>query len=242
MRALNFLSLLSLLMMISCNGKKDQAVHEMDAVQKERLKIEETRPLIKDGDLIVRTGNDYISGILIELNFKDKTYSHCGMAFTDSGRIYVYHNMAGDFNPDEKMRRDLLDSFCNPVNNYGFGIYRYNMDTAALENLKNIFLVHYKNRLPFDMSFDLGTDDKMYCAELVAKSLYRATSGRIQIQAGGMNKKIMDKYLKRALDTRIFKSDKEAYALEYISLDNLYLNPHCKEIKQVTYKRPVISF
>jgi ABC-type oligopeptide transport system substrate-binding subunit len=92
------------------------------------------------------------------------------------------------------------------------------------------------------MSFNLGTNDKMYCAELVAKSINQATAGKIQIPAGRINKKIMDKYLKRALDTRIFKTDKEAYELEYISIDNLYMNPHCKEIRRVAYKRPVISF
>ena len=47
----------------------------------------------------------------------------------DNGTMYIYSNMAGDINPDEIMRRDIVDSFITPVHNVAVGIYRYDITT-----------------------------------------------------------------------------------------------------------------
>src|SRR5215203_807664 len=62
---------------------------------------------IREGDLVLRCGNDVISESLSDFSQKDKLYSHSGIAMMDNGSMYIYSNMAGDMNPDEILRRDI---------------------------------------------------------------------------------------------------------------------------------------
>ena len=108
-----------------------------------------------EGDLVLRCGNDFASASLRDFSQHEKLYSHSGVALTNNGVMYVYSNMAGDINPDELMRRDHVDSFLSPVKNIAAGVYRYDFSNAELEKLKTIITDHHKNKLQFDMNFDL---------------------------------------------------------------------------------------
>ena len=134
---------------------------------------------IHEGDLVLRCGSDFISESLSDFSQKEKLYSHSGVAMMDNGTMYIYSNMAGDINPDEIIRRDIVDSFITPFHNVAVGVYRYDITNTELEKLKTIVHTHYMNKLQFDMNFDLTTDDKMYCAEMIAKSVEQATEKRI---------------------------------------------------------------
>ena len=90
--------------------------------------IEKQKPIIQQGDMILRTGNDFTSESLRQLSFTDKTYSHCGIASIENDSVFVYHSLGGEWNPDEKLRRDPLELFCNPEENRGFGIFTFNFN------------------------------------------------------------------------------------------------------------------
>src|SRR6185503_12353335 len=120
--------------------------------------------------------------------------------------MLIYSNMAGDLNPDEVMRRDYVDSFLTPANNVAAGVYRYDFSKEELEKLKTIVEAHYTNKLQFDMSFDLATDNKMYCAEMIAKSVEQATANRILIPKSPITKELRQKYLKMALEKKVVPS------------------------------------
>ena len=56
--------------------------------------------------------------------------------------------------------------------------------------VKNIILSardYYMKAIPFDMKFDLETDDKMYCSEFVAKSINKSISPRQVIPKSSIN-------------------------------------------------------
>src|SRR5664279_3877987 len=76
--------------------------------------------LVKQGDLVVRTGIDFTSETMRDFCEKDKTYSHCGIASIEHDSIFVYHSIGGEWNPNQKLRRDPFDVFCNPFENRGF--------------------------------------------------------------------------------------------------------------------------
>jgi Permuted papain-like amidase enzyme, YaeF/YiiX, C92 family len=210
-----------------------------DLLLNERWKVIKTvKDSIREGDLVLRCGNDFVSESLSDFSQKEKLYSHSGIAIMDNGTMYIYSNMAGDINPDEIMRRDAVDSFITPFRNIAVGIYRYDITTTELENLKNIIRKHYIDKLQFDMNFDLATDDKMYCAEMIAKSVEQATGRRIAFSKSLITPGLKEKYLKKLLQKKIIPSAKVADQREYLALDNLYLNPHCREVKKIIFDKP----
>jgi len=239
------LGLLSLVfVVVSCTDNKDNSTSAKtaslpDSVLKERWQvINVIKDSIRDGDLILRCGNDYISESLSDFSQQEKLYSHSGVAITDDGIMYVYSNMAGDINPDEIMRRDPVDSFITPANNVAVGIYRYDFTNEELGKLKQIIHSHYLNKLQFDMNFDLSTDDKMYCAEMIAKAVEDASSKRIVFSKSLINQALKEKYLKKLLEKKIVPSAKVADQKEYLALDNLYFNPHCREVTKIIFDKP----
>ena len=236
--------ILSFTFLIACTDNADHSSNAKpillpDSVLQERWKvIKVVKDSIRDGDLVLRCGNDYISESLSDFSLQEKLYSHSGIAIVDDGIMYVYSNMAGDINPDEIMRRDIVDSFVTPANNVAVGVYRYDITKKEFEKLKEIVHTHYMNKLQFDMNFDLSTNDKMYCAEMIAKAVEEATSNRIIFSKSLINNALKEKYLKKLMEKKIVPSAKVADQKEYLALDNLYFNPHCREVKKIIFDKP----
>ena len=168
--------------------------------------------LIKHGDMILRTGNDFTSESLRQLSFTDKTYSHCGIASIENDSIFVYHCLGGEWNPDEKMRRDPLILFCNPYENRGFGIFTFNLSNGEKIKLDSLVRDWYNKEIRFDMKFDLTTSDRLYCAEFVANAYALATQNQIKFDTSNIN------------------------TFKYLAIDNLIMNKKCIEIKRVLFK------
>lgn len=117
---------------------------------------------IKNGDLITRTGNDFTSESLRMLNRRNTTYSHCGIASIEHDSIFVYHALGGEFNPDQKISRDLVSAFADPHSNRGIGIFSFGLPDRTQEKLILIVKDLFHKGVMFDMDFDLKTDGRMY--------------------------------------------------------------------------------
>ena len=167
---------------------------------------------IKTGDLVTRTGADFTSESLRNLCRRDKTYSHCGIASWENDSLYVYHAMGGEWNPDEKLRRDTWLQFAEPYTNRGFGHYSFSLTAKATDSLLKEVQRLYKNGMSFDMKFDLSTDEKMYCAEFIAKTFERAIPG-----FAPFNRSKIEQF-------------------EFIGVDDLFLHPLSKKIAATVYK------
>lgn len=174
--------------------------------------INSVKPIIKQGDMILRTGNDFTSESLRQLSFTDKTYSHCGIASIENDTIFVYHSLGGEWNPDEKLRRDRLELFCNPDENRGFGVFSFNFDSPQINHLDSIIKAWYNNGVMFDMKFDLATDERLYCAEFISKAIAAATNKQIRFSLSKINN------------------------FEFVAVDNLFLNKNCTEKNRTKYQ------
>lgn len=168
--------------------------------------------MLHQGDIVVRRGNDVTSDMLSLLNFTDKKYSHCGIVLVEHGYPFVYHCMGGEDNPDARMRRDSAQYWLTPANNVAIGVVRTDMPAVNKDSLVHVVHGYYKQRKKFDIKFDLRTDDRFYCAELVYKAMNRAMKN--------------DNYLQPIT----------IFGFTYIGIDNLYLNPHASLICQIRYK------
>ncbi len=177
-----------------------------------RAAIDSCIGLLRQGDMVVRSGRDVTSQMFMRFNQKDKTYSHCGIVMIENGYPFVYHAIGGEDNPDARLRRDSASFWFSTVYNMGLGIVRFDLPAAAQDSLKKIVRQYYKERRMFDMNFDLDSDDRLYCAEFVYKAITRAAADSA--------------YLKPVT----------FFGYSFIAVDNLYQNEHAKLVCQVRYK------
>jgi hypothetical protein len=150
--------------------------------------------------------------MLCQLNRRDKTYSHCGIVMVEDGYPFVYHSIGGEGNPDAKLRRDSANFWFSPANNLGFGITRLDMPAGKDTALSTVVSGFYKERKKFDMDFDLATDDRFYCAELVYKSVNQAMGDSQYLQP-----------------TRFL-------GYTFMGIDDIFLSHHARNICQIRFK------
>lgn len=191
---------------------KEDSLKEAARIDRAIATVDSLAAIIRTGDLITRTGNDFTSESLRTLNQHDKTYSHCGIASIEHDSVFVYHALGGEFNPDQKIRRDPLELFAEPYDNRGIGIFRYRLEKAEIKSLVQQVIELFNAGIMFDMQFDLATDDRMYCAEFVCKSYTTGTGNKLQFNHSHIGK------------------------FEFVGVDDLFTHPACAEIKRVLYK------
>jgi Permuted papain-like amidase enzyme, YaeF/YiiX, C92 family len=174
--------------------------------------IANAKQLIQTGDIITRTGNDFTSESLRSLNQRDKTYSHCGIASIEKDSLFIYHALGGEWNPDEKLKRESFESFAAPHSNNRFGIFRFDIPDTTKALLIQVAHHQFKNELPFDMDFDLATNDRMYCAEFIYKSLLEASHQQLVFNKSSIGK------------------------FTFVGVDDIILHPLSKKIVEVVFK------
>ncbi|MBS1509952.1 MAG: hypothetical protein JST86_03875 [Bacteroidetes bacterium] len=188
------------------------SLREIQRTTRAQAQIKSYKDSIHTGDLIVRTGNDFTSESLRNLNQQDKTYSHCGIASIEHDTLFVYHALGGDFNPDQKIRRDTFELFADPYSNRGIGIYRYSLSKAETDSLMITVKQLYRMGIMFDMKFDLETNDRMYCAEFVYKSFVMGTKGKLLFHTSQISN------------------------FKFVGVDDLFLQPLCHLQKKILYQ------
>jgi hypothetical protein len=169
--------------------------------------------VIRTGDLITRTGNDFTSESLRQLNRRDQTYSHCGIASIENDSVFVYHAMGGEFNPDQALLRESFSAFASPQFNRGFGIFRFQLPADAVRQVRATVQLFHRARIPFDMDFDLATNDRFYCAEFVTKAYRAGTAGRLSFDTSQLGGRY------------------------FAGVDDCFLQPTCQLIKRVRYSQ-----
>lgn len=201
---------------------------KQDQIQRSWKAIDTLRQLLKPGDLILRSDDDYESLTLINFSKREKVFSHAGLVFKEGSQWVVYHSITGKENPAGSIRKDPFDSFVNPVQKTGAGLFRFNLNGQEPDLLHKQVQLNFNAHIPFDIFFNLKTDDSLYCSEMIAKSLQKITKGRIQIPQSFL----MDfkpKLFGYKYNQAYFKK------FAYIGLDDLYLNPFCREIRRIHY-------
>lgn len=141
-----------------------QAQYDVNVLPEIKLKL-------KEGDIIFRLGTDITSYLFATLNDKDKRFSHCGIVNFEDNQWYVYHAIGGELNPDETLRREPLEWFAAPDKCKSIGLFVTNLSLEERKYMLGIVKGWHQMKLTFDMQFDLATNDKMYCTEMVAKAL-----------------------------------------------------------------------
>jgi hypothetical protein len=192
--------------------------------------IAKGKDLLKDGDIVVRLHNSPASAIVRDFNQVDKSYSHAGIAFIENGCAMVYHITPSEDNRKGIIRKDSFGLFCNPAENTAYGIYRYQLSGNELAEAKIIMQQWRQKKIAFDPLFDLQTDDRMYCSEMVAKLMAKATQNRLTITPSAIT--TSDQNLFRA---KYHLPDSCGRGGKVYSIDNLYLSNSCKCVMKCNF-------
>lgn len=118
-----------------------------------------------------------------------------------------------------------IASFLDTAKNLSGALYRYSLDSTEITALQEQIALYKQKDIRFDRVYELQTDDKLYCSEMIAKALAIATHDRIAIKQSFIPKRM------QRLMTAFFKKQGATPKLisEYkiITLDNLYRHPAC---------------
>lgn len=124
---------------------------------------------LKSGDLIVRQGTGYFSDLFRQMGSRDKKYSHIGIISKEQDSLFVYHIEADEFTGEGFALREQVSSFINKAKTYTF--FENQMDSIARNAMLNKAKEYVQLKVKFDLNFNAEDDDKLYCTELVAKSI-----------------------------------------------------------------------
>lgn len=194
-------------------GRSQDSIQEELRAQRTWKQLKQLKGVFESGDLITRTGNDFTSESLRKFNDSDKRYSHIGIVSIENDSILVYHALGGEFNPDQRIMRDPLSHFAEPYGNRGIGLFRLIHPTPQLtQKILQEARRCYHQKIPFDLDFDLKTDNKLYCAEMVSKCIERASNHQIHFKTNHIG------------------------SYEYIAVDQIFLHPAFHEILSLRYK------
>jgi hypothetical protein len=167
--------------------------------------------ILQDGDLVLRHAKGFVSDAILPFSTNDPKYSHSGVVKKIDGKTYVLHASGGEENVSNTMKRDSIALYCHPAAIFKFGVYRLDLDSAQRAQFVLQMERFYREGMEFDFDFDMKTDDKMYCSEMIYKSLVLATNDENYIP------------LSRVIEK------------PYVAIDNLYQNDHCNLIFEYDY-------
>ena len=197
----------------SNTAKEHESVErQFQSAQKNKHLIDSVIKILHTGNVLLRSGIGPDSYMMAHMNQKDKTYSHCGLVLIEGGYPFIYHCLGGEDNPDDRLRRDSIQTFLDPGHNSGMAVVEYDIDSTHLQNLTGIIKGYYRAHPKFDLKFDLSTSDRLYCSEFVYKALDSAMADSTYI-----------------LPTH-------AIGITFVAIDNLYLNKHARVVCQLKFE------
>ena len=218
----------AIFILASCHQKNKQPDNKSEDKKIALAAIIHAKKLLRDGMLVTRSDDDFESLTLQNFSTKERVYSHSGIVLKEDSGYVVYHCMAGIENPDGVMRRQSFDSFVTPSQKTGFGIFQYQLSNVEINHFRQLVQRDFIAKTPFDNSFNLLTDDSLYCSEMIYKNLKTATNGRVILPTS-----ILHNFKPKIIGYKFSKAFYKNY--EYIGMDDLYINSFCKEILRVKY-------
>jgi hypothetical protein len=167
-----------------------------------------TFDFVLNGDIIYRYGNGYFSRYFRDFSEKEKIYSHAGIIEIRHDSIFVIHSEADEFTGIGGVKEDPLPVFMEDA--FPWAVYRPDVPQSVRDKIVEKALEYVRKKTPFDLSFDAGSDESLYCTELIAVCMNKA-AGKTLVRPGVRVKgkqfySIDDTYLIKEMKL-VYKSD-----------------------------------
>ena len=221
------------ILLSSCQSGEIKHTASLSPQEEAAKSLDSLKQKAQAGDLIVRLGDDILSYQIKFLNEKDQSFSHAGIIVENGHKKLVAH-----ISPEDSTKNTVqylpIDSFLNLQKNLAGALYRYDFSSSEKAAVNETIDRYRKDGVRFDRLYDLSTDDKMYCSEMISKAISHATANRVQFRQVTVPKRmqpLLVKYFKGQLSAKTIATRK------IMTIDNLYNPPACKKIVQVSLKK-----
>lgn len=163
-----FIIIFSLFLVYSCGSNESSSTEETTKyVHIPPALPENVYGEIAPGDIIIRKGNGPLSYHL--MNNTKEDYSHCGTIVKEDGNWMVIHTIGGSGSEDDIDGVQLieLDEFVAHSADSMLFICRPTFVDSAGPKVAERAYYYLEQETPFDHSFSLYTEEKLYCSELL---------------------------------------------------------------------------
>lgn len=121
---------------------------------------------INNGDLILRCGRSTES-FAVYLADDNSEFTHIGIISIENEITYVIHAVP---HKNKLVKKENINEFLKSKNASKYAVYRSNYNPFFLNKVVKEANSFYTQKYEFDNEYDLTTNTKLYCTELVLKA------------------------------------------------------------------------
>ena len=165
------------------------------SVAKYILSDKETK-LLKNGDIILRQGDGFVSNLILTSLNENIPLSHIGIITNRDNEYEVIHTVSSTLSDADGMQVQSLNSFVRESIPGSVVIVRYieaDYDPARQNEIAEFAYNYLEQKVPFDHSFDYSDSTRFFCSELIWR-VYKKVFDRDVIPINGNNNSVLDKY------------------------------------------------
>jgi uncharacterized protein YycO len=195
LKKLLFLSCLLGIIIFIAAGYSVLSIHSNPSNKKQNSSLILSNQLdLQNGDLIFRKGRSIESQIVL-LSDGNSDYSHVGIIYLKDGKPLVIHSVPAENGEEQEfVKLESVEDFLKKDKAVQFAVFRLedslmNSTKAASEFAYNCYL----NKFRFDNQYDLNSDTKLYCTELIWKAYQQIGIDLVQNRLHDINFIVINK-------------------------------------------------
>ena len=127
----------------------------------------EDKLLLQDGDIIMRKGGGYVSGVINDMFNTGYQLSHCGMVLRNGDSLQVIHTVSSELSNVDGVQTEGIDKFVSESVRNTIVVVRYKSDSTTRSQIATAAKAYLTQRKEFDHKFDLADTTEFYCTELI---------------------------------------------------------------------------
>jgi uncharacterized protein YycO len=160
---------------------------------------------LQNGDLIFRRGRSIESQIVL-LTDRNSKYSHVGIIYLKDKKPFVVHSVPSENGTEyELIKMERVEKFLSEDKAAQFAVFRLEDSLMNTTRVASEFAYnYYLNKFRFDNQYDLNSDTKLYCTELIWKAYKNAGVDLVQNRLHDINFIVINK--KMIMPSSIIKS------------------------------------
>lgn len=127
----------------------------------------EDQALLQHGDIIMRKGEGFVSGVINDLFNTGYNLSHCGIVLKEGDSIKIIHTVSSELSNIDGVQTENLDKFVRESVLNTLVVVRYKADSLKRAEIAEASKSYLTRNKHFDHKFDIADTTEFYCTELI---------------------------------------------------------------------------